>query len=194
MLAGPHPRSWLLLVSQTRSSQRPQALMPSPIGHSLLGVSAAWLAAPRAGRSLAIACGILAALPDVDVLFGGHRGATHSLGAVVVTSVAVAAFMAWRKLPVVRAVAACGPAYASHLLLDWLGKDTAAPYGITAFWPFSSQYYSSGANLFLEISRRYWKPEEFIFGNLHSLMREVAILLPVLALTYWWKRRNEVHT
>lgn len=165
--------------------------MPSPIGHGLAGMSTTWVTQPRARWSLAIACAILAALPDVDVLFGGHRGSTHSLGAVALVTAAAAAFAALRRLPIGRVATVCGLAYASHLLLDWLGKDTATPYGIMAFWPLSSSYYSSGANLFLEISRRYWKPDEFIFANLKSIAWELALLLPVAALAYFLKTRRK---
>ena len=164
--------------------------MPSPIGHGLAGVSVAWLATPRAGRSLAIACALLAASPDIDVLFGSHRGPTHSLAAVVLVSAAAAMFATARKLPAARVAAACGLAYASHLVLDWLGKDSATPYGIMALWPFSSQYFSSGADLFLEISRRYWNRDEFILGNLRSLILELALLLPTAALAYCLKVRK----
>jgi inner membrane protein len=164
--------------------------MPSPIGHGLAGVSVAWLATPRAGRSLAIACALLAASPDIDVLFGSHRGPTHSLAAVVLVSAAAAMFATARKLPAARVAAACGLAYASHLVLDWLGKDSATPYGIMALWPFSSQYFSSEADLFLEISRRYWNPDEFIFGNVRSLVQELVVLLPLTAIVWWIRRRN----
>ena len=163
--------------------------MPSPIGHALAGLSTTWAAGPRAGRALVIAGAILAASPDVDVLFGGHRGSTHSLGATALVTAAAAAFAALRRLPVARVASVCGLAYASHLLLDCLGKDTAAPYGIMILWPFSTRYYSLGANLFLEISRRYWKPDEFILGNLQSLLRELAILLPIAVLACRWKKQ-----
>lgn len=162
--------------------------MPSSIGHGLAGMSTTWATMPRARWSLAIAGALFAALPDVDVLFGGHRGSTHSLGAVALVTAAAALFAALRRLPIARLAAVCGLAYASHLLLDWLGKDSAAPYGIMAFWPLSSRYYSSGANLFLEISRRYWKPDEFILGNLRSIGLELALLLPVAGLTWWIKK------
>jgi membrane-bound metal-dependent hydrolase YbcI (DUF457 family) len=164
--------------------------MPSPIGHGLAGLLTTWVTAPRARWSLALAGALLAALPDVDVLFGGHRGSTHSLGAIMVVSAAAAAFAAVRRLPIGRVVTVCSLAYASHLLLDWLGKDTATPYGVMVFWPFSSRYYSSGANLFLEISRRYWKPDEFILGNLRSIGWELALLLPIAALAWWIKRQK----
>ncbi len=53
-------------------------------------------------------------------------------------------------------------AYGSHLVLDWTGKDTSSPPGLTIAWPFSATYYVSGWNLFGEVSRRYWLPQEFV--------------------------------
>ena len=68
--------------------------MPSSVGHGLMGLSVAWFVASvrtawaRAlSRSqqwaLALVCVALAVLPDVDLVFGVHRGPTHSLGAVL---------------------------------------------------------------------------------------------------------------
>ena len=164
--------------------------MPGPIGHALGGLSTAWATAPRAARSLAIACAILAAVPDIDVLFGGHRGPTHSVGALAIVTAAAAIFAGARRLPSGRIAVACSLAYASHLLLDWLGKDTAPPHGIMVLWPLTSRYYASGVDLFPEISRRYWKPDEFIVGNLLSLGWELALLLPIAAIAYFLKARG----
>ena len=74
-------------------------------------------------------------------------------------------------------------------MLDWLGKDTAPPFGLPALWPFSSRYYISGADLFMEISRRYWKPDEFIIGNLKAGGWELLVLGPIAALA-WYMNSN----
>ena len=74
---------------------------------------------------------------------------------------------------------------AKHCLLDWLGTDTRDPIGIMALWPFSVAHYQSTWHLFDAISRRYWLPEQFIWGNLRAAAREAAILLPALASAYW---------
>jgi LexA-binding, inner membrane-associated putative hydrolase len=132
-----------------------------------------------------LSCAFLAALPDIDVLFGSHRGPTHSLGAALLVAACAAAWARQRRMPALRIGTACGVAYSSHLLLDWLGKDTAPPFGIMALWPWSSAYYSSGANLFLEISRRYWNAGEFIAGNLRSVAWELILLAPIALLCYW---------
>jgi membrane-bound metal-dependent hydrolase YbcI (DUF457 family) len=131
----------------------------------------------------------LAVFPDVDVLFGVHRGPTHSLGAVLLVTLAASA-LAWRRLPVVFVAASCGLAYASHLALDLLGKDSRTPRGIMLFWPWSSEYYTSGADLFLEISRRYWLPEEVIWGNLRSILWELLLLLPVAMIAWRLRARK----
>ena len=77
------------------------------------------------------------------------------------------------------ALAALTAAYASHLVLDWTGKDTSPPSGLMLLWPFSSRYYMSGLDLFGEISRRYWLPDEFIIGNIKAAMWEFGLLAPL---------------
>ena len=79
-------------------------------------------------------------------------------------------------------------AYASHTLLDWLGTDSSPPIGIMALWPFSSEYYESHLHLFRAISRRYWL-QEFWTSNARALAGELAILLPVIALVFFVRRR-----
>ena len=40
-----------------------------------------------------------------------------------------------------RRALAIAAAYATHTLLDWLGTDSAAPFGIMALWPVTDDYY-----------------------------------------------------
>jgi hypothetical protein len=155
--------------------------MPSPIGHALAGLAAGWLvepprASPAAARERWTSGLVFAAagvLPDVDLVFGAHSGPTHGLGAACLAG--LAAFLITRRPRLSSAVAA---AYASHVLLDWLGTDTSPPIGIMALWPFSRGYYESHIHIFMAISRRYWLPE-FWSGNLRALVRELLILVPV---------------
>ena len=182
--------------------------MPSPIGHAMAGLAVAWFAdllpsryrLNRALKSepfrtpiggLAIACGILAAVPDADLLLRHcHRMWTHSIGFSIATG-SVAAFIARRKrLPAVPVAVICGIASATHVLMDWLGKDTRPPYGIMALWPFTSRFYISGVDLFLELSRRYHLPHEFILGNLISVAAEIVVMAPILALAWWLRVRH----
>jgi membrane-bound metal-dependent hydrolase YbcI (DUF457 family) len=164
--------------------------MPTPVGHALGGLACGWLvaatpapAAPIA-RQLrrhwrrATALAALGALPDIDLLFHAHSTYTHSLGAALLV-----VLVAW---PLVRGrlALACGAAYASHVLLDWLGTDTSPPYGITALWPFSSAYYSSALDLFPAADRRYWLPG-FWQRDLTAVAWELLILLPIAAAVLW---------
>ena len=121
---------------------------------------------------------------DLDLLFTLHRGPTHGLG--VACLVGIVAYLATRRQRLAAAVAA---AYASHTLLDWLGTDTSAPFGIMALWPFSREYFDSGLHVFQAISRRYWLREFWTF-NLLALLRELLILGPMVAIAAYtrWRR------
>jgi hypothetical protein len=155
--------------------------MPSPIGHALAAAAAGWALDRRRPSlrrtALLVAVGLA---PDLDLLVGTHSTYTHSVGAVALVTV-----IAWLVTRDARLTAAIGAAWGSHLLLDWLGSDTRDPIGIMALWPFSTGHYQSNLYVFDAISRRYWMPEQFIWGNLRAAAREVAILLPVLGAAYW---------
>ncbi len=171
--------------------------MPSPVGHALAGLAIGWSAeaivGPRPTAAAATpaanvlralsgypALGVVLALaPDVDLLAGSHRTISHSIGGAVL--VGLGAWLAVR-LTGRRAAAlglVCAAAFGSHVLLDWLGQDTSAPYGLTALWPLSSEYVSSGADLFPAVSRRYWNPGQFLQVNLRAVWWELLLLGPV---------------
>ena len=128
--------------------------MPSPLGHALGGIAAGWIVAPPRDRSVAgmlrsaALFAALALVPDVDLLLNQHQGPTHSLGAAMIAGLAVGAFTRQGRLG---AAAAC--AYASHVFLDWLGADTAPPFGVMALWPVSHEHYLSRLDLFLGVLR-----------------------------------------
>jgi membrane-bound metal-dependent hydrolase YbcI (DUF457 family) len=135
--------------------------------------------------------GIAGAAADVDLLFHAHSGATHGLGAAVIAG--LAAWVVFGLLPAgawrARLAVAVAAAYATHTLLDWLSTDTSPPVGIMALWPVSRGYYESSLHIFMAISRRYWLPE-FWTANLRALARELAILVPVVAVVFWYRRRR----
>jgi membrane-bound metal-dependent hydrolase YbcI (DUF457 family) len=169
--------------------------MPTPVGHALGGLAAAFLANATARHPgltprVLLATVAVAIAPDIDILAGHHRSYTHSVGAVAV--VGLASWLALRRrVPNVSASAmVLTAAYGSHLFLDWLGKDTAPPVGLTILWPFSSAYFMSGLDLFGEVSRRYWLPYEFVIGNLGAVAWELMVLTPLLivAWAHWSKR------
>jgi inner membrane protein len=178
--------------------------VPSPLGHMLGGIAAGWLVAgapaivrdrkrTAALRDAAVyAC--LAVLPDLDLLVGPHRGPTHSIGAALAIGLAAAIARRtgagaglWRTPAV--AAAACAAAYGSHVLLDWLSSDTSAPIGLMALWPLSRDYYASDLHVFMAISRRYHQGWSFVRQNVAAVVREAAILLPLVAVVAMVRRR-----
>jgi len=172
--------------------------MPSPVAHGLAGLSVVWSLeglrllsslSPATKRRLLATCLLFAMVPDVDLLFTVHRGPTHSVGAALIAAVLAGGVAFWLRLPFVPIAVACGLAYGSHVLLDWLGEDTSTPSGLMGLWPWRSTYYRSGLDIFEGISRRYWLPEQFLAQNLKAVGLELAVVLPVAALAYWLRRR-----
>jgi membrane-bound metal-dependent hydrolase YbcI (DUF457 family) len=171
------------------------------MGHALGGLAAAFLAdsagsRPQLSPALLIASAAVAMAPDLDLLIGSHRTYTHSLGAVVIAGVTSWVVARGRVPNAMRAAAILMAAYGSHLVLDWTGKDTSTPPGLLIAWPFSSEFYVSGWNLFGEVSRRYWLPDEFVFGNVAALAWEVLVLTPIFLLAWavWSKRTLQEQT
>lgn len=187
--------------------------MPSPIGHAIGAVAGGWAAAGRpAGTQVWLAqaaiLGAVGMLPDIDLLFGVHSGPTHSIGAAAIAG-AIAWPLAWVGLRLQaegmvpesslrgwRLQAEAGRwalavtfAWMSHFVLDWLGEDTSLPLGVMALWPFSRDYYMSPVPLMPAITRRYWLPG-FWMQNLRALIFEVMVLVPVLAVAWWLRRRQ----
>jgi LexA-binding, inner membrane-associated putative hydrolase len=167
-------------------------LMPSPLGHALGGAAAAWLAGGRLRRgpyAEAAVFGAIAMLPDLDLLVGAHSTYTHSIGAVLLATGLALSVTRGRSPWVAMGVAA---AWSSHILLDWLGSDTSPPIGIMALWPFTDGFYQSSLCIFDAISRRYWLPQEFIWGNLRAVSKEILMLGPVawVAMRLACRRRS----
>ncbi len=174
--------------------------MPSPIGHALAGVAVAWAGAPSLDRTLTLTAASLAMLPDVDLLgrlFGGpfagaHRTVTHSIGAVIVVTIIAAVVTAKvTRRNRARIVAVCAAAYASHLVLDWLGVDTTFPYGLQALWPFSDRFYISGWDIFGPTARIGLFTAPTMLVNLKAVVQETAILGPIVLLL-WLVRTGRV--
>jgi len=172
--------------------------MPSPVGHIIAGVATGWVTqawpgASRPGRTAAgaipVVCVLLALAPDADLLLASHRTVTHSLGAVVAVGLLAAGMARWRRWPVVPSVLAATAAVGSHLVLDWLGRDSSAPIGIMALWPFTDAYYASGLDLFMDVSRRYWLFDEFVVHNAKAAARELALIGPFAAAAWYARRR-----
>jgi inner membrane protein len=182
--------------------------VPSPIGHVLAGAAVVYagdaIDRRRSPISLVATCALLGAVADLDLLLPRyHRSFTHSLTAVAfifIVAAAVTGEVTHLRAPryggQARGLAArfggpgggqarwrvpliCACAYATHLLLDWLGSDTLPPYGLQLFWPFSNRFFVSGLNLFAETERRHLFSGPTLVQNLWAAAQEVAILAPI---------------
>lgn len=165
--------------------------MPSPIGHALGGMACGWLIGGRSSMSRkkspwadAAVFGILGALADIDFAFGTHSTYSHSVGACAVVGITA---LIWLRGHATLALAATA-AYASHLVLDWLGNDGTPPIGITALWPFTNEFYQSDLHWFMAIRRRYWL-SNFWSHNVQALAWEIVLLGPLAALIWWTRVR-----
>ena len=158
--------------------------MPTPLGHALAGVAIAGLSGsgkrvPVSHIAVLVLC---ATAPDMDLLLrfvdgvNHHRGATHSLGAVAL--VAALAFVLRRLGVGLPPVPAIGAAWASHVLLDFLGLDTSPPAGEMALWPWSDAFYVSPVALFYDV-RRSFSPSA-IGHNAIAVVIELLILVPIV--------------
>jgi membrane-bound metal-dependent hydrolase YbcI (DUF457 family) len=172
--------------------------MPSPVGHALGGFAFGWLVAGSSRLShpllAAAAFATLGVVPDLDVLIEGtHRLYTHSVAAVGLVGILAAASLraagAQVDAPDQRwtVVFAATAAYASHLLLDWLGDDRSLPMGIRALWPFTDAYFQSDVRWFPPVERRYWLPG-FWTANLRAIGWELLALGPLVLLALLVRR------
>ena len=166
--------------------------MPSPVGHGLGGIAVGWLAAPRQNREAAFVLAAVAIAPDLDLVFGTHREASHSIGAAVLAgliALAVARFArsaSWRDA--MRWSGAVALAWLSHVVLDWLSNDTRPPIGVMALWPFTQAHFKAAIEIFPPVSRRYWESQFWLY-NLRAVLAELLIVGPIAALVLWSARR-----
>ena len=166
--------------------------VPSPVGHMLGGIAAGALAGRSLSPRILAVCALAGALPDIDFLLPiPHRGPAHSLAAAAAVGALTLVVVSFRlpREESLRIGLAASLAYASHVLLDWLGADSSTPRGLMALWPTSSEYYISDVNIFRAISRRYWR-DDFWSMNTLAILQELAILGPLVAIILRRRRRS----
>jgi membrane-bound metal-dependent hydrolase YbcI (DUF457 family) len=177
--------------------------MPTPIGHALAGAAVALagdIASPSLRSQVEFKTGLvilagLAALPDLDLLYPPiHRAFTHSAGAVILITIVGAAVTGWvTRRRAIGFGALCGAAWASHLLLDWLGVDPNPPFGIKAWWPFSGQWFIAARQIFPGTERRHLFTAAALATNLYAVAIETVMLAPIV-LGLWWLRSRMKRT
>jgi inner membrane protein len=181
--------------------------MASPLGHALAGfvIGRAAQAGGTRDRRLLAMCAALAIAPDLDFLPGiiegrpaaYHQGISHSLLASAAAGAAGALLLGPGRAGFARIWLICTAAYASHLLLDLLGPDARAPFGIPLFWPVSSEPFLSPVALLPGISHAAtsdasnaeWLATIFSAHNLRALLFELALACPLILLTELRARR-----
>jgi hypothetical protein len=173
--------------------------MPSPLGHGLAALTLHALSARgRHGlRDVRRAAVVVAAAvaPDLDLLLkyvdgrNHHQAESHSLGSAALAGLVVWALAWWRRWPgaAVLGVLAAG-GWTSHVLLDYLGRDTHPPIGLMAFWPLSRDFFKFPWPIFLDLGRTLdW---ETIRHNVRSVAWETALLLPPALLSWRYRVRE----
>lgn len=183
--------------------------MPSPVGHSLIGlaIGMGFFVPRQPVRDIArsawslrrplLAAAALANAPDVDYLPGivsgdlnaYHHFHTHTLGWVVLVVAGV--WLVWRCFR----PAAGGREFvflfallSSHLVADWFTADGRFPFGIMALWPVSGDFTIAPWPVFMRLHKRDWS--EFLqWHNVIAVGWEVMVCLPLLAAVAAWKTR-----
>jgi membrane-bound metal-dependent hydrolase YbcI (DUF457 family) len=173
--------------------------MPTPVGHVLAGAAVYFATKDRPLREewgLVAACVGVSLIPDLDFAiepFVGrsyHNYFTHSLGFAALFAIIVYLLArALKRSRPARETSILTAVYLSHILLDFLGKDTSPPFGVQLFWPFSDAFIMSPITIFDDV----WRGTLAKLFGLHNWMtvaREVLILTPV-ALLLWWRGRRK---
>jgi len=175
-------------------------LMPTPVAHSLAGSTIALLSSGRRPLDGKLFAASLVAATFADIDFGisfligrnVHHYFTHSLGFTLLFAGTAYLFSRAfaRERPLFDTLV-LGASYLSHVLLDMLSKDTAAPYGLQLLWPLSGEFYISPVLVFDDV----WRGTLAKLLGLHNWLavaREILIVGPTSAVALWlWKRRQE---
>ena len=184
--------------------------MPSPVGHSLIGlaIGSAVLLRPCPPRRLALelwrlrwpllGCIVLASLPDLDYLPGilsgelnrYHHHDTHTLGFGAAALAGLAVLARTRGPGRGRRFLLLGLLLLlSHLAADMLTRDGSEPFGIMALWPLSEQRMISPVSLFPAF-RKDELAEVFQPVNLRPVFLELLWCGGALALVWWARTRR----
>lgn len=187
--------------------------MPSPVGHSFIGLTLGaafllprsrltdWRAWLNQNRGALFAMLIAANACDFDYLPGLFIGAPNVLhrwlghSAVWAALASVVTWLIWRRttshvprwaLPVLLSIAL------SHIVADYFDEDNRAPYGILALWPFSDQFLISTHPVFLSLKKSSIT-DVFSWHNLRTLAHEILLTLPPLLVVVFYKLRPIRH-
>lgn len=175
--------------------------MPTPLGHSLVGLAvmgAAPFAAPDDGARgkmwLAAYCVAVANLADLDFIWWNgdgfsvsalfHHGVTHSLGfALIVAAVAGAVARLRGRKDYARLAVLTAVLYSSHVLADMLNEDTYLinGVGLPALWPLTDTYF------IFPILPAIARDAVFTMANAKAITAEILFFGGIM-IAVWWRR------
>jgi Tol biopolymer transport system component len=177
--------------------------LASPVAHSLAGLGIYWASLRNSGKTTqsfsgkhaagAVLAVFLANLSDADLLLAliarryMHHQATHTLLFALVTGAAAALAAPLFRIKPLRAFGVVSLLVGSHVILDFLTRDTSYPRGCMLFWPVSNRYYISPVPVFLDIWRA---TPALMFGyhNINAVVRELAAGALFLTGVHWYHR------
>jgi len=170
--------------------------MPTPVSHALAGTSVyLW---SRRGRDpwFFLAAVFAACFADLDFMLNlltgknYHHYFTHSLAfATLFFGASFIALKALKRPDPGRDAAILFLAYLTHMGLDLFSKDTTAPFGMELWWPFSKEFAIAPVILFDDIERGTLA-KLFSAHNWLAVGREVVIVGPIVAASWWWSRKR----
>ena len=176
--------------------------MPSPVGHTLLGLGiyTVWCRNLRQWLyqwKIILWVVICANLPDIDFIPGllqgdmsrYHQTYTHTLGFALVVTVVTFIVLKIRKVKNCLSVSLLTFTIVfTHIILDTLTCDSRPPIGSQLFWPFSCRYFHF-ASFFSPVPHSGLSD---IFDPLFikAIAREIILIgIPVVIVMLWkWKR------
>lgn len=177
--------------------------MPSPVGHTLLGLGVyviwcrnLWLWLSQ--WFLIIWIIFCANLPDFDLFIGlangnlskYHQGYTHTLGFAILFGFITFLFLKLIKFKDAASISLLTFILIfSHVFLDAFNYDSRPPIGVMLFWPFSSRHFNP-CQIFYPVP--HTQPADiFTSFFMNAVMREIILLfIPLMILIYFKLKRD----
>jgi len=176
--------------------------MPSPIAHSLVGLTIAYAPQQARGRVACLAVALVAAnAADLDFLAGWasgsvngfHGGPTHSIGAALLFAAAAALLLRKQRRLVGAVFGIAFFAYISHILLDMACEPFPTRPRLPIFWPLTNEGFLFAWRPLLGIAHggtgggpADFFSELFSIANVKAVALEIALFAPPLWLA--WRR------
>ena len=178
--------------------------MPTPVAHSLCGVSV--YAFLRYGKAIEwrmlILVLLLANLPDADYIPGilvgrpnaFHHGWTHSVLFAILVGAGLWLLVYTKEKRGFWPVGVLFlSAVFSHLVLDYFTLDTSPPFGEQLLWPASGRYFLSPVAVFRDVVKGGTNQQFFQNAlhphNIRTVLTECLVFMPVAVLAEALRRR-----